>query len=195
MLKKTMLLASMALAVAAITIPAMASAEGALTHEGVPVPTNEPITLSLSGFLEFDIPDIASGYGCEFESEAELVYAHPGTATFELVNTENCVGSGLLAECELIAHEVNDPYQVAVTSTKFIVTKAGGTIVKNNVFDENCLVPAGEFTFEKIKATPNNTSSISTFTIHGYGTEDVTELPITLTGDMSVEPAGTYGIE
>jgi len=197
MLKKTMLLASMALAIAALVAPAIASAEGTLTHEGKPVPTGNHVVLIFTGSMEFDIPDLDSGYTCEVEARSELVSGHPstGVTTFSILNTSNCDGTGLLADCELVADSTNFLYHIAVTSTDFVVTKTGGTIVINNTFDGNCIVPSAELTFEEITATPNSTSSIATISLHGDGVDDVTGLPITATGDLFAYPTGTYGIE
>jgi len=197
MLKKTMLLASMALAVAVFAVPAIASAAGTITHNGQPVATNTTVELTLAGFMEFDIPALDSGYRCDVEATVDLVSGHPstGSTTFEIINTENCVGTGLFAGCELEEHSTNDPFHVAVTSTDFVITKSGGTLVTSSECDPTCIVPALEFTFEETTVTPNNANSISTVTLHGDGVEDVTGLPTTLTGDLFVDPAGTYGIE
>jgi len=197
MLKKTMLLASMALAVAAFAVPAVASAEGTITHDGQPVPTNNVVELTLSGFMEFDIPALDSGYGCDVEATVELVSGHPstGTTSFDIVNTETCVGTGLLADCELVEDETNAPYHVAVSSEDFTVTKPGGVIEINNLFDEGCIVPAAQLTFNEVTMTPDDPTSISTVTLSGEGVNDAIELPFLVTGDLSVEPAGTYGLE
>jgi len=197
MLKKMMLLASMALAVAAFAVPAIASAEGTLTHDSVPVPTNNVVELTLTGFAEFDVPALDAGYGCDVEATVELVSGHPstGTTSFDIVNTETCVGTGLLADCELVEDETNAPYHVAVGSEDFTVTKPGGVIEINNLFDEGCIVPAAQLTFNEVTVTPDDPTSISTVTLSGEGVDDVTGLPILATGDLDVNPEGTYGIE
>jgi len=195
MLKKTMLLAGVALATFAV--PTMASAAGTLTHEGVPLPTAQPAAAQVSGFVEIDIPAIASGYGCEAEAEVELASGHPstGTSSLSVISTENCVGTGLYSECELEAHEINDPFHVIAGSEDFTVTKPGGVMTLSTLFNANCIVPAGEITFAEVVVTPDNTQAISSVTLSGEGIDDVTELPLLATGELVVEPAGTYGIE
>jgi len=195
MLKKTILLASMASA--AFTVPTMASAAGTLTHEGVPVPTNETVSAQVSGFVEIDLPALESGYGCEAEAEVELVSGHPstGTSVLEIPSTDNCQGTGLLAGCELEAHESNGPFDVVAGANDFTVTNPGGVMTLSSAFDENCIVPGGEMTFAEVLVTPDNTESISSVTLSGEGVDDVTELALTVTGELAVEPAGTYGIE
>jgi hypothetical protein len=193
MLKKMMLLASLALAVVAFAAPASASAQGTLFDGTTPIPTGNHITLETTGVISFDVPELASSFGCNSHPKVTLVSGHPSTGTVEAFNitTSECAGTGLLEGCVLANDTTNKP-AVDVSATVLTITN----IEINNVFAEGCIVPGSKLTFPAVVATPDNTKSISSVKVSGNGVDDVTGLLIEATGTLNIAggAAGTYGI-
>jgi hypothetical protein len=197
MLKKTMLLASLALASVALAAPASASAQGTLFDNvnGTPVPTGNHVTLTMGGEIAFDIPALASSYGCLAHPKMTVVSGHPSTGTIISFNftigTASCAGTGLLEGCELEANETNQPDVDFEFGTYRITSN-----VIQRTFQEGCIVPASLLTFPTITMTPDNAEAISSVTLSGEGIDDVTELATEATGELEITggDAGTYGI-
>jgi hypothetical protein len=193
MLKKTILLASLALAAVAFAAPAPASAQGTLFDNGNPVPTGNHVTLELTGVIAFDFPELASSFGCVAHPEITLKAGHPSTGAVEAFNltTEECEGTGLLEGCEL-ASDMTNKSAVDVSATSLTITGFEFT----QLFKEGCIVPASLWTFPAITAIPNNANAISILSLSGEGISDVTGLVIQVTGTLQIVggAAGTYGI-
>jgi hypothetical protein len=193
MLKKMMLLAGLALSAVAFAAPASASAQGTLFDEGTPIPAGNHATLETTGVIGFDVPELASSFGCNSHPKVTLVSGHPSTGTVTAFNitTSECAGTGLLEGCELANDTTNTP-TVDVSATVLTITN----IKINNVFKEGCIVPASQWTFPAVVATPNNTKAISSVKVSGNGVDEVTGLLIEATGTLNIAggAAGTYGV-
>jgi hypothetical protein len=193
MLKKMMLLASLALAVVAFAAPAPASAAGTLFDKGVQVPTGNHVTLELTGVFTYDMPELESSFGCNSHPKVTLKSGHPSTGTVLAFNitTSECVGTGLLKGCVPVNDVTNQP-AVDVSATALTITNIDITIE----FAEGCIVPSATLTFPAVVATPNNANAIGSVTVAGNGVDDVTGLAIKATGTFLIAggAAGTYGI-
>jgi hypothetical protein len=193
MLKKVVLLASVALATVGLAIPASASAAGTLFHKGVFVPVGNHVTIPFTGEISFDYPAIASSFGCVSHPQFTLESGHPsiGEVTKFELTTAKCEGTGLLKGCELVEDATNKP-EIDVGANDMTITEAEFFLV----FNAACIVPAAEFTFQEVTATPNNRQAIASVTLTGTGVDDVTALEVLITGTPNVAGglAGTYGI-
>jgi hypothetical protein len=158
---------------------------------GVSIPKCTEIELPLTGVFSYDIPELASSFGCVLDM---TITAEPGggaeVSSFE-TTTSGCEGTGLLAGCVIVADESNSP-EVDVSKMDFTITNLEYTFI----FGEGCLLPASLFTWPEMTLVPNNPESISSVTISGKGSDDVSGLEFGPTGTLSVTggKAGTYGI-
>jgi hypothetical protein len=194
MLKKMMLLSSMALAAVAFAVPASASAQALWAHDGVPL-SHETVTFS--GFAEFHLIDspVPASFGCVVHATVTIYNdpeAHGDVTDFE-VTTETCEGTGVLKGCQLIGHsntaEGAGSWTVDVTTEHFTITNVQIT----DAFNEGCAAPGAILHFPEITAAPDNAEEISSVTISGLG-ESTGSGRAEATGTLTADQPGTYGI-
>jgi hypothetical protein len=169
MLKKMILLASLALAAIAFAVPASASAQvWTGTH-----------TDSLTGFIVFGNP--AAGqtkFGCEMHV-AFTVAGNTTTGSLETFEptTATCVGEGSYTGCELVEHETTIPNDTTIhitgTNSVTLTTPTGTAIVIHNIYDEGCAIEKSTLTVTHLTlntptvAQGNTDSNLTDVTISG----------------------------
>jgi hypothetical protein len=169
MLKKMMLLASLALAAIAFAVPASASAQV----------WNGTHTDSLTGFIAFGNPAAgATKFGCQAHA-AFTVTGNTTTGTLEtfVPTTSTCVGEGSFTGCELVEHETTIPNDTTIhitgTNSVTLTTPTGTAIVIHNVYDEGCAIEKSTLTVTHLNLnTPtvsqgNTNSNLTDVTISG----------------------------
>jgi len=193
-LKKMLLLAGMALAAVAFAAPAAAQAEGTWTKNHVPITENTNV--SVNGFVGF--ATAFGGYGCPASGTATLEPGGGGTVnTFVIGNTAECEGTGFLAACELVNHEVTAglPYELTATHEDFDII---GDITVWNEYDAECGFGELEVEFNEITVTAENPTTATNLTLSGQnGVVNVAgqQLEAEAYGNGTLSPGGVYGVE
>jgi hypothetical protein len=182
-LKKTTLLASMALALVAFIAPAAAQAEGP-TIEG---------TGRYEGTFSFKVL-LGPAAGSEFECHqvtVELVGNVPPdtTATVTKFNptTSTCTGTGIFTNCTLAGDHNNLPWIAhSDTDHTLTVTKPEGDITIKNTYDgAGCTQTESHVEFGSWKVTPAETEGeITSLSVHGV----TTNTAVTTAGTLHKEP-------
>jgi len=184
MIKKIMLLASMALATAALAAPA---AQAEWLHNGAPLKANA--TVNLSGTAGFAAPFGLGTYTCTVHATLVAEPGSTGKVTKFEPTTNTCVGTGILANCKLKSHSSNVPMIVHANTTVRTISITNATI-KNVYEGANCSQTETHLLFSTVTATPDNGSSISSVKLSGTATNGTT-----VSGTLNVTPAKTYGIK
>jgi hypothetical protein len=198
MLKKMMLLASMALAAVAFAVPASASAHE-WTHEGAGFAGN--LEVGLNGFAAFGGP--GENFGCATHADATL---EGGTTTGEItafnINTAACAAEGNFVGCELESATAEGlPWTIHITAeTKITITNA---VIHNHFKPGTCFATTIQLTFPDVTVTAlGGTDPWNFSSIFGVGTahielangEKVTQEPIGAFGEFESEQLNTWGV-
>lgn len=190
--KKTLLLASMALAAAALAVPAAAQAEW--THEGKPLTGSG--TFELSGSVKLEVAG-ASSYECAVLIEMTILEGAEGKGTLNSFEPAlaTCKGTGVVKGCELESSSTEGlPWVVDAKewANKVIDAKATNVIFEYK-FKKGCAVPNSHVEFKEVTMTPDNVGQISSFTLSGTEGPPVnTKISGTL---FLTSKAKTYGIK
>jgi hypothetical protein len=193
MLKKMMLLAVAAAAIAAFAVPASASASGMFFDEGEAI--TEPIEEEFTGPISFLTG--LGGFSCQSHPVLELD-TNGGTVLDLGITTSTCAGSGALAGCTLANDKLDEPLP-NVTPTAATIDIEG--LVLTNTYGGTCPLSGTNstltFNTSPLVATPNNPAAISTLTISGAGTVDTAlgALSATASGSLEAGNPGTIGLE
>ena len=176
MLKKMMLLASMALAAIAFAVPASASALE-WTDEGSSF--SGEIGDTITGFIAFGNPVAGqTKFGCEAHAEIDFIGGGTtATLTSFEPTTGTCVGEGSFTGCKLVEHQTTIPSGTRIhilgTNTMTLTTPAGEPIVLHNVYDTGCAIEKSTLTVTHLHmSTPtvaqgNTNSSLTDVTVSG----------------------------
>jgi hypothetical protein len=211
-IKKTLLLASMALATAALVAPAAASAGGAIVDLPGGATIGSGVDVTLKGTAEFNT--LGSGVRCtEVDSTLTSESATTGKATFVATNpTTACTGLGIFNKCIVTAVTPAGEFQGHVLTNDIELTNV---VIKNtfaNKGAETCEYASAEVTFTTMTVAPSSgqpaaTNGLTTVTVTGTGTAHVTKntihgtaattLAISGHAHLTIQApnAGTYGIE
>jgi len=194
-LRKMLLLAGMALAAVAFAAPAAAQAEGTWTknHEQL----TENATVEIHGFVGF--ATAFGGFGCPAHGMATLepgATGHGTIDTFTIGNTEGCEGTGFLAECELVEHEVTEglPYTLTATPEDLDII---GDITVWNAYDPECSFGELEADFNEITVTADSPTTATNLQLSGQNgiiTVAGQEIEAEAYGEGEITPAGVYGV-
>jgi hypothetical protein len=161
--KKMLLLASMALAAVAFSVPASASAQE-WTHNGASFIGHK--TDTLTGKISFGNPAPgANKFGCVAHAGLTVF---GGSTTGEIENflptTSTCTGEGIFAGCQLIEDETTGlPHPVHTIGTDELTVEEA-EIVIHNVYDANCPVEKTTLTVEDVTLALNGTSNLTDVT-------------------------------
>jgi hypothetical protein len=188
MLKKLTVLAVAIGAVAALALPASASA--AWKHHSTPIATDQ--TVGFTGNVRFQ--GGLGGVECQITSRTKFL-AGQTTATAETFaphptsDTTNCRGLGGLAFCQIhnlqpqapnwTAHTVQSPVSVTVTTTTIHSQATGGF----------CPVTTISLTAGTVTLTPNQANTVSSATESGNLQAHLT----TTSGTVDTETVSTSG--
>lgn len=189
-IKRMLVLASMALAIAAFAVPAIASEEeemyDAATEEGI------------GGHIEFDLKGDESYlfFGSGFDCKIELVFTTEGKLNrIKSYKVKDCKGTGIFKNCVVKSTESTDlPWTVDL--------KGGEIIVKDKTIDlnlEKCGSTLFKVYFKAESMTPDKLKGFGFMT--GSEEEDVTEYgesessgKSNATLEVVGEDSGTWGI-
>jgi hypothetical protein len=193
MLKKTMLMASMAVAAIAFALPAVASANW--THNTNAIAS--PINLSFSGTASF-VGELGGVSCSESTATAEAtVGTKAHVKSFGADNpTTKCKASGGLAFCTVQTVEATGlPWEAHTNTSAITVT----TVHIDNTFS-GAFCPYHIITlYGDVAVTPDNPHKAKTGTISGTlkaynGTSNAFIQNVTASGTLNVTPSETYGI-
>ena len=166
----------------ALALPAVASASE-WTSEGEPILEEQPI--ELDGTYSYSVNGIGS-FVCTIHGEATLVPGDEGEIS-NLAASNPCKGSFFGCEVELL---FETPWPLEARAEDVLV---------NDLGERWRLCPPsypGEVTVEgDIELTPDNPAAISSFGLYGFMEDTKTHLPLVVTGELEVSPAGVYGFE
>jgi hypothetical protein len=188
--KKMLLLASMALAAIAFSVPASASALE-WTHNGAEF--EGEVEDTLSGSLFFGNPEAGqTKFGCNLHIG---IIAHGGTTTSTSGNisrtTETCAGEGAFTGCELVEDETTGlPADVHTTGTNTLTIT--GPIVIHNVYDEDCPIVRTTLTFPDVTITLQN-SNLTDVVVNALAESHTTIRSPTVEVTQTVAFFGTVG--
>jgi hypothetical protein len=210
--KKAFLLASMALATAALVAPAMASAGGAIVHLPNTGTIGTGVVVHLKGSAEFNT--LGSGVRCtEVDSTLTSESATTGKATFVATNPHtSCTGLGIFSKCTVTSVTPTGEFQGHVLTNDIELTNV---VIKNtfaNKGAETCEYASAEVTFTSMTVAPSAgqtvaTGGLTTLTVTSTGTAHVTKntihgtaattLAISGHAHLTIQTpdGGTYGIE
>ena len=175
MLKKMMLFATTAAAIAAFAVPASASAADVWTDDHVELGEGETAAQPFEGFLQFSAAPFGT-FGCEVTVVVEAEGPVSGTVTEFSPTTETCVGTGIFYDkCKLAGHStnINDGWEIDVSTTPATVTRPGGNVTIRTAY-ASC--PSGatgsHLEFASIAVTPtlNAEGTIVSLSIAGTAT-------------------------
>jgi hypothetical protein len=188
MVKKMMLLAMAAAAVAAFAVPATASASGMFYHEGESF--EGAIKETFAGPIGF-----ATGFGgfdCNAYAEVDME-TNGGTVTSLEIDTETCTGTGALAACTLVEDEVTKLGTLTPTAADIDIQNVEIT----NTYGGMCPLTHSTITATAVTATPDNPAAISTLTLSGPVVVDPIgggEIPAAATGLLAADEPETFGL-
>jgi hypothetical protein len=203
-MKKLLMLATMAVATAAVAAPSMASASE-FKHEGNAITATKET--KLTGTIGFSSPGVGT-FECEMHPTISF---HAGGASATIISlgltTDRCRGTGAFAHCQLAEHAVTagssvTPGPADLNLNNFRLFKryvTGDPGVNEGTSTTPCPLaglPAGlEFEAEEITLTPDNSSAISEISeisgegaINAIGVGVIAEIEVY--GELTVE-AGT----
>jgi hypothetical protein len=190
MFKKMTLLAVAAAAVAAFAIPASASASGMFYDNGKEI--KGAIGETFEGPIGFEIPGVLS-FECNAHAEVDME-TNQGTVTSLEIQTETCVGGGIMTPCTLKEDEVLNAGTLTPTATdidlrgvEITITYGGG----------GCPLTHSTMTMTSVKATPDNHNAISTLMLSGATVihrPGQTSLNVGVTGELEAAVPGTFGL-
>jgi hypothetical protein len=182
--KKTLLLAMVALAAAALAIPASASA-GNWKDNGVQLKAGEHATLGFSGKIEMEYKNAANILSCNASLTLTAEGGETGTITKFDLETASCSGTGIFAKCTVKADKTGTPLVVHTTATGFEVTKA-----EANIEYEGCTLKKSQQFFPSVFATANQLEPIASITLGGFDSIGIAFLR----GSMNAADPKTLGI-
>lgn len=203
MFKKTLLLASMALAVVAVAAPA--SALAGWTHEGKELEGEGHLTFA--GPAEFEAP--AAGAGAEAELNATVILEEGSTGKVTSVSASDCTGTGnffpLTCTSTFEATKGTGWAPVSSTDPWIVHCNPGGTITITHIRITNRYYSPLDPDHTEVKATsvltgdiivtPHDPSAISTVTLSSENAVVAGVGAATVGGELTATPAGTYGCE
>jgi hypothetical protein len=164
--KKMLLLASMALAAVAFSVPASASAQE-WTHSGASFTGHK--TDTLTGKISFGNPAPGQNkFGCVAHAGLTVF---GGTTTGEIENflptTSTCTGEGIFSGCQLISDETTGLPHLVHTLNTDELTVEEANIVIHNTYDAACPVERTTLTVEDVTLDLNGTSNLTDVTVSG----------------------------
>ena len=198
-IKKMLLLAGMALAALAFTVPATASAVDVWTVDGETLGPGEEATQAFEGFFGFTTPipivPVHTTFGCEITITINAVGQSGGTVEVFNKTTETCKGTGVFGGCTVKSHSSNPPWAIDISTTPATVT---GPITVHNVYDKaegNCPIATTHLVFNSLSVMPiSSEGSVTELVISGLATNGSVALSGSFTAeDLPDEPA--LGIE
>jgi hypothetical protein len=154
--KKMLLVASMALAAIAFSVPASASALD-WTHEGGPFSGTR--SDGLTGKLSFGNPALGQNkFGCIVHIS---LTANGGSTTGSITSfdhtTSTCTGEGSFAGCEVVDDQTTGlPEVVHTTATNSLTVT--GPIIFHTVFDDNCPIVKSTLTVSEFSMGINSSN-------------------------------------
>jgi hypothetical protein len=189
MIKKTMLLAMAAAAIAAFAIPASASAYTNWTANGVTLGAEETAVETYEGFLTFTTPTPAvpvhSTFGCQVTAKIH-VEGNTGKVTQFSPTTSTCEGTGVFAGCKLKSDTSTVPW-----TTHFTPTDIDVTAVKFTNAYEGCAVAGSELEFPSITMIPTlSPKRILSWHVSGTASNKVTVASGTVTAEKATPVLG-----
>ncbi|MBK5218513.1 MAG: hypothetical protein JJE35_01820 [Thermoleophilia bacterium] len=189
MFKKMMLLAGMALAVVAVAGPASASASWLNDHKAIEADE----TVTASGPAAFAIPGVA-GASAKIHVNLEMT-AGKTTGEITSFSATECLGTGGFTGLTCTTEPRNLPWTVHITAENTIEIT---DVELHNEYYLGAHIPANTkattILVGDILATPDNAQTMSTLTLSNINAT-ANGNAVTVTGDQTLSPAGTYGIE
>jgi hypothetical protein len=193
MLKKMMLLAVAAAAIAAFVVPASASAD-VWTNGGAVLEGEETANQSYEGVLTFNAGEAVGTFGCQVTVEIEASAGSLGAITKFNPTTSTCSGTKAFSGCVLKkdTSSIASGWHISIVSTPFTVTASSGNLTIHNEY-EGCA--GGQTTthleFKSVTATPEVVGGIiQKITISGFATNGVFA-----SGVLTAEGTATLGVK
>ncbi len=191
MLKKTLMLAGLALALVVAAGPGSALANW--THGGSEL--TEEAELELTGPVTIETPGLG---GAHFDVETKKrLFPFSLTGQYTSYKVKNCTGTGVLAgfTCTGVAVGLPWTFHKALFSSRIRITKTRVDLFYYLPGDTLHASPITQTTtVGDILATPDNGEAFSFFEFEGDGMT-TNGNPSTLSGELEVTPAETYGAE
>lgn len=180
-----------ALVVTAFAVPAMASAS-AWTMEGEQL--TESHTLDLDGTVTFASEGGAGGISCVVDAEAVISPGSEGEVVSYAAKSCNSFGAfNSVYGCQVAQVNPVVPWDLDITSNG----KVGVSNVLINVKTNSGCFFGEQITYQGgFRMAPDNTEAISYFGLSSaYGEMKSSIGLVTVSGQLNVTPAETYGIE
>lgn len=183
--KKILLFATVALAAAALAVPASASA-GKWKDKGVFLNAGEHATLAFSGKVELEYKNATNVLTCNASLTLTAEGGETGTITKFDLETASCSGVGIFAKCTVSKDKFSTlPLVVHTTAVGFEITKP-----ELNIEYAGCPLESSVQSFPSVLATANKLEPIASVTLFGADSLGVTFLK----GSLNAADPKTLGI-
>jgi hypothetical protein len=192
------LVAFAAVTAIAFAAPAVASATAGWTQKGSPIGGYR--TLSLGGTVKFNA--LGAGIECGVNGEAKIWPSSEGEVTKFEINTKACTPFGRFKGCVVTSATAKTPWSLQAVGGEKPKISIGN--FSYSLTTTSCEHPNKNSTYTMLSttvtATPDNSSAISKLTLSGTGKMEyvyeglLIKEPVTHEGELTVTPAGSYGI-
>lgn len=186
MIKKMLLLASMALAAVAFAVPASASANWTANQ----APLTENAVVEFSGPASFQIPGTA---GAEATIHAEIeLKAGSTTGTVLSFTDTSCKGTLGFAGLTCTGTARNLPWHVEVNGPDLVINDID--LLTHYYIGSHSETPVRQSVLAgDIIATPDDPEAIGTVTLSESENTTASGVPAVVDGDLAASPEGVYG--
>jgi hypothetical protein len=175
------LLTAGALAMAALALPSLASASE-WTFEGEPL--QEEAAVQVEGTYGYS--SFYGSFKCGIEGEATLLPGDEGEIAELVTTSEPCEGH--FADCE-VRPQFETPWPIEARTKDILVTEATEKWLLSGCFFSEIVMEGS------MQLTPGNPSGITSLSLYGVMFDSITSIPLIVTGELEVTPAGTYGFQ